>query len=344
MSDSLRTIDELEARLRNTYAHMARDIPDDLTPGQPPASRRSTRRSGRAAFVLLAAVVGAGGLVVRTLQLNNSLVFTSATLTEPMVMPVDPPGFRLQQATRHEIPQDDGVVTVYDKRKQPRLTLKAGGLSFADEQWGAISFEGTTRVVDVSPGPPMIEVDHPICGTIRVSSSVQRSALIALVPKLTCGLHDGRLRAEIADEPADAITYWGSGASSSSYVLFSFLATNGEKDFSFMARRCDCDGQVFSETPSSPLETVREVDGVLVHFAPTTVFDESKSQLTRKTVWWGLGDDVAIQMIVPDSWTWDDVEPVVRSVDTVSEQKWAAMLRPFGLEPEASQTPSSSTP
>jgi hypothetical protein len=343
VNDSLLTVDELEARLRNTYAHIARGVPDDLKPGELSAASRSSHRPRRAVLVLLAGLVGAGGLAVRTLQPSNSLVFTSATLTEPMVMPVDPPGFRLRHASREEIPQDDGIATVYDKPKRPRLTLKAGGLSFADEQWGAISLEGTTRVVDVSPGPTMIEVDDPICGTIRVASSIGIEALIALVPKLRCGRHDGRLRAELSDEPTSAITYWGSGVSSSSYILFSFVGMTGEADFSLMARRCECGGEVFPDAPTSPLETVRQINGLTVHFAPTTAFDETKSPLARKTVWWGTGSDVAVQMIVPNSWTWDDVEPIVGSVRAVSVQQWTNTLKPFGLEPQP-QTPSSSIP
>jgi hypothetical protein len=326
-------VDDLEARLRTTYAHVTQTIPDDLGAPDAPLLRRTSRRGRRAAVAVLATVLGAGGLAVRALQPSNALVFTTANLTEPMVMPVDPPGFLLGRAARYEIPKDDGVATVYKKSKI-RYTLKAGGLSFADERWATISVEGTTRVVDIAPGPPMVEIDDPVCRTIRLSANISRSELIALVPKLKCGLYEGRLRAELADESASAISYWGMETSSSPYILFSYLRSDDKANFSFMARRCACDGTVFDDAPASSSEIVRNINGTTVHLAGTTVFDNSRSPLKRQTVWWQISDDIAAQMIVPEAWSWDDVEPIVRSVRTVSLATWTDTLKQFGIVPQ----------
>jgi hypothetical protein len=50
--------------------------------------------------------------------------------------------------------------------------------------------------------------------------------------------------------------------------------------------------------------------------------------------WRGIGDDIAAQMVVPATWTWDDVDPVFRSVGTVSLATWTDALKPFGLIPQ----------
>jgi hypothetical protein len=89
-----------------------------------------------------------------------------------------------------------------------------------------------------------------------------------------------------------------------------------------------------NDAPASSSEIVRNINGTTVHLAGTTVFDNSRSPLKRQTVWWQISDDIAAQMIVPEAWSWDDVEPIVRSVRTVSLATWTDTLKQFGIVPQ----------
>ncbi len=338
---------DIEKRLRSAYAYISSEIPEGIRPSAdftPSIKRRIDRR-----WLFRSGILGAaaGLLVVGGVLTNqgSSLAFARPVTREAQVLPVNLAGFQLIQASRHQQPADSGIYTLYGGRggehNRPSVSLKAGGRTAADEGWPFTvkTFNGVVVRIADEPSFVLAEIDHPICGTVRISPiGGTQEDLSKLVAQVQCSRHAGHLIAELDQRPRSSVLYWGASPTSGSYVVLTFAPVRPDapgygEEFSLVAMPRSSATFDRDAKDVEPAEEARSIAGTTVFSLPTNATDSSGRALPRRTVTWDIDQSVSVTVTAPRDWTWDDIEPVVRSTVEVDRATWASALTKFGLQP-----------